>query len=423
MALGPLGTVVAVMASMESTKSQLVLRSMDMDGRSLGTERSSTFQDGRTQRTVKSTVQGALGGNDRFATMLANRTEYGAASEVAGDISARIREGRTDAAEATYNSRGAKAEAWQPREERSVPSDQVPGQEPGAGAAASKDSTEHASEHDGLDEPGSNGDQEPQAQPDDRSDADSSAAKSDEPEADASDVQGQAAPHSVPLAAAGPMGASARQGAATTAPVAIAAPMLNTVAAQATAKAAGARVQLNQPTQAVQPGAVTKAAQKTQAAGAPKPPMPTEEAHAILDQVRIKILDGKREARIQLRPIELGRIDLLVRVEGGSVTAKIAAESPEALAVLESHAPELRAWLARDGAESVDLQLSLLDPDNSDFAHADEGPGDSLGDRGASASGSGQHPTERPQSTPADTAALLNSLTRSVTEGGVDFVA
>ncbi len=354
--------------------------------------------------------------------MLANRTEHGTTSEVAAEVTARIREGRTDAADATYNSRESQAKAWKPRDERSVPSEDMAGQDPAADAPTEKDSSERTSSREGaegnLDQGGGQphshgGSPEPETQ---------GQATDAVTEPDPSDVQGQAAPSSAPLAAAGPIGQSVVQGSAGAAPVA--APIaMATVAASAAGKAAGARAQTSQPAQSILPQAAAKDAKKAQAAAPPKPALPTEQAREILDQVRIKILDGKREARIQLRPIELGRLDLLIRVDGSFVTAKLAAETPEALSVLESHAPELRAWLARDGAESVDLQLSLLDPENPDFAHAKEDSGTHLGDRGDSPANAGRRSAADTTSTPADSAALLSSISRRVAEGGVDFVA
>lgn len=411
---------------MESTKSQLVLRSMDMDGRSLGTERSSTFLGGRSQAESPSMIRGALGDGDRFAALLERRAARDAA-KVASGVSARVREGRTDAAEKTYNSREAQAQTWKPREERRFSADNPI--DPGSGNDGHQaDPSSHRRVERGGPEAASDATADSTAR--------SSGARPGAPEVpadpsiepDPNDVQGQAAPHSIPLAPNGPMGS----GVALVAAPAVAAvsgmgPAGAGVASPIVPLAAGAKAAATQPAQSIQPAESAKAARQTQAAEAPRQGLPAEEARAVLDQVRIQILDGKREARLQLRPIELGRLDLLIRVDGKAVTAKIAAESPETLAVLEAHAPELRAWLARDGAESVELELSLIDPGTSEFAHGEDPAGSRLGD----GSGSGRRGRSRHSSdtntlqdpTARDRAELLSSFNRRVAEGGVDIKA
>lgn len=84
-----------------------------------------------------------------------------------------------------------------------------------------------------------------------------------------------------------------------------------------------------------------------------------ELAESVMRQLRARIQIGQREAVIELRPRELGRIDVHLRFEDGVLHARMRAERPETLAVLEAHGPELRAWLARDGAEVRDLDFAL----------------------------------------------------------------
>jgi flagellar hook-length control protein FliK len=91
------------------------------------------------------------------------------------------------------------------------------------------------------------------------------------------------------------------------------------------------------------------------------PAQDLELAEKVMRQLRARLQIGQREALIELRPSELGRIGVHLRFEDGALTATIRAERPETLAVLEAHAPELRAWLAQDGAEVREIDLGLAE--------------------------------------------------------------
>ncbi|MGB0331749.1 MAG: flagellar hook-length control protein FliK, partial [Planctomycetota bacterium] len=118
-----------------------------------------------------------------------------------------------------------------------------------------------------------------------------------------------------------------------------------------------------------------------------------------------------------LNPVDLGRLRLHVKVDQGAVHASIAAESAETLAVLEAHAPELRAWLSRDGAESVELDLGLMtsaEADAQSRSEQGEGQQGSGSRRGQGSEGPG--PLASPE-------ALLQQLATRTAEGGVDLTA
>jgi hypothetical protein len=87
------------------------------------------------------------------------------------------------------------------------------------------------------------------------------------------------------------------------------------------------------------------------------------QAHApeILHQIRLNFAPGTREAVLQLEPEHLGRISIKLAVERGTLRAQVRAEKSETLAVLQHHAPELRAMLESRGItpERVDFQLGL----------------------------------------------------------------
>ncbi|MEM9382044.1 MAG: flagellar hook-length control protein FliK, partial [Planctomycetota bacterium] len=180
---------------------------------------------------------------------------------------------------------------------------------------------------------------------------------------------------------------------------------------------------------AAQPGAAptlraesASQASRSQAA-APKPGAAAmERAEAILDQLRMRIRAGDREATIQLRPADLGRLQMHVRVDGGAISATIAAESPETLAVLEAHAPELRSWLARDDAQRVDLQLELLvAADAEEHAAHERAQEQGDGRRDGRRRGSADRDPDAALAAAPD--ALARALAHRSAEGGVDLVA
>lgn len=143
-----------------------------------------------------------------------------------------------------------------------------------------------------------------------------------------------------------------------------------------------------------------------------------ELAESVMRQLRARVSLGAREAVIELRPSELGRIDVRLRFEDGALTATLRAERPETLAVLEAHAPELRAWLAQDGAVVHELELGLADAGR--FERPTEQRRGSQGrdpDAGRGRAVTGAEPRER-AATPAATSGALTT-----SRDGIDLVA
>jgi len=172
----------------------------------------------------------------------------------------------------------------------------------------------------------------------------------------------------------------------------------------AAATAAGTRVE-------------TTASAPTNKAAPARPSSSLQRAEAILEQLKVRIQGGDREATINLNPVDLGRLRLHVKVDQGAIHASIAAESAETLAVLEAHAPELRAWLSRDGAESVELDLGLMTSAEADAqSRSEEG-------EGRQGSGSRRGQSGEGTSSVASPEALLQQLATRTAEGGVDLTA
>jgi flagellar hook-length control protein FliK len=109
----------------------------------------------------------------------------------------------------------------------------------------------------------------------------------------------------------------------------------------------------------VEAAPVPKDAPIVERAKAPLAAHAQERAHDILNQLRVHVSVGTRDALVQLHPVELGRISIRISTEGGRVRAHVRAERVETLDTLQRHLPELRASFAQQGLEAQDFQLSL----------------------------------------------------------------
>ncbi|MBL8858735.1 MAG: flagellar hook-length control protein FliK [Planctomycetes bacterium] len=84
-----------------------------------------------------------------------------------------------------------------------------------------------------------------------------------------------------------------------------------------------------------------------------------EKAADILRQLRVQITPQLQEARIQLHPLELGRVSIHIAMEDGRMRTTVRAERVETLNAIQSQLPELRASLRQSGIETQDFQLTL----------------------------------------------------------------
>lgn len=139
-------------------------------------------------------------------------------------------------------------------------------------------------------------------------------------------------------------------------------------------------------------------------------PADVELAGSILRQFRLQLQPQLDSAVMQLHPAELGRIAIRVEVKDGKLRAVMRAERAETLNVLERHLPELRATLENAGLEAQSFDLGLGFESNEDGAP-------SFADR---ASDSLNPNTDEPSSA----SALERRLARAiVSESAVDTYA
>jgi flagellar hook-length control protein FliK len=101
--------------------------------------------------------------------------------------------------------------------------------------------------------------------------------------------------------------------------------------------------------------------------------------------VRIAEARGVTHARVALKPVELGAIEIHIARSAAGVTAQIIADSPEAARALQQAAGELRRALEASDVKLLSLEVSTSGEERREAA-AGEGAG---GDRSSSA-GSGR---------------------------------
>ncbi|MEL6428151.1 MAG: flagellar hook-length control protein FliK [Planctomycetota bacterium] len=383
---------------------------MDMEGRPLGTERPS----------VSVASDGAS--SQRFQALLAARAgaaEGDVQASMEDDFAARITDGRTDAAEVEPDVRDSVRRRPEgdarPSQDEARDADARDAREPDARREAVERGGDGHRQRDGESLSG----EERARHVVDAADAEGASEEGSDAPPTASLPQTVTEQAPLELRAALPRAQSALPHAAP----AGAAPAL---AAFGGAPAAGAsRGPTVAPVAPVEGDRSAAARRATTAA--PARSTAAERAEAILEQLRAQIRTGAREATLHLRPGDLGRIAMRVRVEGGGVQASIAAESPETLRVLEAHAPELRAWLAKDAGGPVELELGLIDPGGADAGDTSAGDPGSRGEAAQGQGGDGRSGARRAGSSASAAAApapeaLARALTRTNTDG-VDLVA
>ena len=93
--------------------------------------------------------------------------------------------------------------------------------------------------------------------------------------------------------------------------------------------------------------------------GSTPDPKMLEHAEKVLRQIRMNVRPGLQEITLNLKPVNLGRLSIDMRMQSGALTAVVRAESPETLELLKQQAPELRAVLAQQGIETDQLEFKL----------------------------------------------------------------
>lgn len=127
-------------------------------------------------------------------------------------------------------------------------------------------------------------------------------------------------------------------------------------------------------------------------------PLPPQEARAAftqtLDQVVWMTREGVHQARLQLEPAHLGRVDIWLDLEGGEAKLHLGAQQVQVREALEAVLPRLRDALAQHGMSLTDASVSdsgRQQPENSDNRES-AASGTGFGDDPELAEGGGAEP-------------------------------
>ncbi len=91
--------------------------------------------------------------------------------------------------------------------------------------------------------------------------------------------------------------------------------------------------------------------QRPQQTPAPAPAQPPEQTEQIRAQITRNLEDNNMEFQMQLKPAELGRVNVKIVLEGGRMAVEIAAAQPKSAELLQRQAAELITALKASGVE------------------------------------------------------------------------
>ncbi|MEM1187742.1 MAG: flagellar hook-length control protein FliK [Pseudomonadota bacterium] len=115
-----------------------------------------------------------------------------------------------------------------------------------------------------------------------------------------------------------------------------------------------------------------------------RPPEDPEFAGELTTRMKVLVRDGVREARINLHPAELGRLQVTVSTEGDQARISFMAETSAARDAIEQSLPRLRDMLEQNG-----LQLAQSDVGQQGLAQGRRDDGGEAGPLAATGSGAG----------------------------------
>jgi flagellar hook-length control protein FliK len=114
-------------------------------------------------------------------------------------------------------------------------------------------------------------------------------------------------------------------------------------------------------------------------AGAPQGSGLTPQAEAalpgqIVQAIRMQWQNGVGQATIKLDPAHLGELSVSLRVDQGTVSAQLHADTPEVRAWIQQHAHDLRGSLEQQGLRLGQMTVRAVDPDGRRQQSAQDQP-------------------------------------------------
>ena len=92
-------------------------------------------------------------------------------------------------------------------------------------------------------------------------------------------------------------------------------------------------------------------------------------ATGLATYLRVLKTEGGTEARLQLSPIELGRLAITIQTEGDETRVSFVVESSQARSAVESSLPRLRDMLEQSGLSLSDAEVTEKHPNEKDTEH------------------------------------------------------
>ena len=114
--------------------------------------------------------------------------------------------------------------------------------------------------------------------------------------------------------------------------------------------------------------------------------------HAVGQLIHVAQSQGVSHARINLRPAELGGIEVRLATDAAGLTATVVADSAHAAQVLQGSVDDLRRQLERAGVTVSSLEISTANPDAGTTTGDGERPAGDSGGPGRRSSADGQEP-------------------------------
>ncbi|MDP5071280.1 MAG: flagellar hook-length control protein FliK, partial [Congregibacter sp.] len=128
-------------------------------------------------------------------------------------------------------------------------------------------------------------------------------------------------------------------------------------------------------------------------------------------RMKTLVRDGVREARLQLHPAELGRLQVTVITEGDQTRVAFTVENAAAREAIEQSLPRLKEMLEQSGLQLAQSDVGQQDPQGE----ARRGDGEQLADGQQNAVGA----TDA-DATDADATTMLTSALASLTSSRID---
>jgi len=150
-----------------------------------------------------------------------------------------------------------------------------------------------------------------------------------------------------------------------------------------------------------------------------QPVQTTARPEEVAVEIKKAAQSGADRINIQLKPLELGKIEVQLDMTGNKVVATIVAERPETLSMLKDDISSLQKALGEAGLDLGDMNFNLNSQNDANKQFADGSQNEGQGNSGLNQQG---EPEEELLLASQMDLSALRSATRAA-QGGVDISA